>query len=234
MAVSGDDSTVREPFSLVGRGPLLAGLGTALDGALTGHGSLVLITGEPGVGKTALSPVSPTRRPLVGCGSPGAVALRARECRRSGRGPRCCELRGACPAGRITSPRPPPGSIREAADRFRVFDRVVRHLAEAAAESGLLVVLDDLHWADPDSLGLLEFAARQLAASRLLLAGAYRDDDAADRLRRVAATAAVNRLEGLDTDLRRRTDGTDHRRPGARRGRRGHARAHRRQPAVRP
>ena len=60
-------------------------------------------------------------------------------------------------------------------------------------------MLDDLHWADPDSLGLLEFAARQLAVSRLLLTGAYRDDDAADRLRRVAATAAVTRLEGLDT-----------------------------------
>jgi hypothetical protein len=91
------------------------------------------------------------------------------------------------------------GMIGEAADRFRVFDRVVRHLAEVAAESGLLVVLDDLHWADPDSLGLLEFAARHLATSRLLLVGGYRDDDAAGRLYRVAATAAVNRLEGLDT-----------------------------------
>jgi hypothetical protein len=87
----------------------------------------------------------------------------------------------------------------EAADRFRIFDRVAGHLTQAAAEHGLLVVLDDLHWADPDSLGLLEFAARQLASTRLLLVGAYRDDDAAGRLRRVAATAAVNRLEGLDT-----------------------------------
>jgi predicted ATPase len=88
---------------------------------------------------------------------------------------------------------------REAADRFRVFDRVVRHLADAAAQSGLLVVLDDLHWADPDSLGLLEFGARQLATSRLLLVGGYRDDDAAPLLRGVASAAAVNRLEGLDT-----------------------------------
>jgi predicted ATPase len=59
----------------------------------------------------------------------------------------------------------------DAADQFRVFDRVIRHLTDDAAQSGLLVVLDDLHWADPDSLGLLEFAARQLAASRLLLVG---------------------------------------------------------------
>ena len=45
---------MRAPSSLVGRGPLLAGLGAALDAALAGHGSLMLITGEPGIGKTAL------------------------------------------------------------------------------------------------------------------------------------------------------------------------------------
>jgi tetratricopeptide (TPR) repeat protein len=74
------------------------------------------------------------------------------------------------------------------------------HALRSRADSGCaeLLVLDDLHWADPDSLGLLEFAARQLAPSRLLVVGGYRDDDAAGRLRRVAATAAVNRLEGLD------------------------------------
>src|SRR2546430_10448826 len=41
--------------SLVGRGPVLAGLEAALDAALAGHGSLVLLTGEPGIGKTALA-----------------------------------------------------------------------------------------------------------------------------------------------------------------------------------
>ena len=45
---------MRGPSSLVGRGPLLAGLRGALNAALAGHGSLVLITGEPGIGKTAL------------------------------------------------------------------------------------------------------------------------------------------------------------------------------------
>ena len=61
------------------------------------------------------------------------------------------------------------------------------------------MVLDDLHWADPDSLKLLEFTARQLAGRRLLLAGTYRDVEAGDRLRRVAATAEMTRLEGLET-----------------------------------
>ena len=132
----------------------------------------------------------------------------------------------------------PPGAgagvAQEPADRFRTFDRVASQLARAAAESGLLAVFDDLHWSDPDSVGLLEFAARQLAASRLLLVGSYREDDAADRLRRVAATGAVIRLEGLDTagvsELMAQVTGG----PVPARSRRGHARAHRRQPAVRP
>ena len=190
---------MKEPSSLVGRGPVLAGLREALDAALAGHGSLVLITGEPGVGKTALVTAfadeaaargvrTAWSRCAEGEGVPGfwpwTQVLRATE---------------GLPGGEDHLAPPAVGMTHEAADRFRVFDRVVRHLVETAAQSGLLVVLDDLHWADPDSLGLLEFAARQLAVSRLLLAGAYRDDDAADRLRRVAATAAITRLEGLGT-----------------------------------
>ena len=183
--------------SLVGRGPLLAGLRAALDAALAGHGSLVLITGEPGIGKTALVTRSADEaaargvrvawgRCAEGEGAPGfwpwTQVLRAT---------------GGLPGGEDYLAPSGAGTAREAADRFRIFDKVVRHLAEAATESGLLVVLDDLHWADPDSLGLLEFAARQLAGSRLLLVGAYRDDDTPGHLHRVAATAAVNRLEGL-------------------------------------
>ena len=99
---------------------------------------------------------------------------------------------------RTTSASTPPGCGGEAG-RFRVFDRVVRHLCEEAGRPGLLVVLDDLHWADPDSVALLEFAARQLAGHRLLLAGAYRGVEAVGRLRRVAASAEVIRLDGLET-----------------------------------
>ena len=178
---------------------MLAGLRKALDAALAGHGSLVLITGEPGVGKTAL--VTAFADEAAARGVQTAWSRCAEDEGVPGFWPWTQVLRATegLPGGEDYLAPPAAGMMREAADRFRIFDRVVRHLAEVAARSGLLVVLDDLHWADPDSLGLLEFAARQLAVSRLLLAGAYRDDDAADRLRRVAATAAVTRLEGLDT-----------------------------------
>ena len=196
---------MREPPSLVGRGPLLAELRAALDTALAGHGSLVLVTGEPGIGKTALI------TSLAGEAASRGVPVGWGRCAEGEGAPafwpwtQVLRATGVLPGGQDHLAPPVPGSTpadttREAADRFRIFDLVARQLAGAAAGSGLLVVLDDLHWADPDSLGLLEFAARQLRASRLLLVGSYRQDEAPGRLRRVAATAgaaAVIRLEGL-------------------------------------
>ena len=192
---------MREPSSLVGRGPVLAGLGAALDAALAGHGSLVLITGEPGIGKTALI----TR--FAGEAAARGVRVAWGRCTEGEGVPafwpwtQVLRTTGGLPGEQdhLAPPGAGAGVAQEPADRFRTFDRVASQLARAAAESGLLAVFDDLHWSDPDSVGLLEFAARQLAASRLLLVGSYREDDAADRLRRVAATGAVIRLEGLDT-----------------------------------
>jgi len=73
--------------------------------------------------------------------------------------------------------------------RFRLFDAMTASLRSAAADTGLVVVLDDLHWADRASLLLLEFVARELADSRLLLVGTYRDVEV-DRRHRLSSTLA--------------------------------------------
>ena len=59
--------------------------------------------------------------------------------------------------------------------RFRLFDSLTGFLKRVARGQPLVVVLDDLHWADDGSLRLLEFVARELADARLLLVGTYRD-----------------------------------------------------------
>ena len=202
MPARADNVGVSGSAPLVGRGLALAGLRAALDGALAGHGSLVLIAGEAGIGKTALA--ARFAGQAGACGVPvawgtcaegdGAPAfwpwtqvLRATGGLAEGEdhvGPRTAAPDGGAPGG--------------AADRFAVFDRVTSQLRDSAADHGLVVVLDDLHWADPDSLALLEFAARQLAGQRLLLVGCYRDVEAGDRLRRAAAAAEVTRLGGLE------------------------------------
>ena len=77
---------------------------------------------------------------------------------------------------------PSPGltpSERWASDgaRFRLFDLASRFLAAVAAPAGLVVVLDDVHWADRPSLKLLEFVAADLAGSGILVVATYRDTE---------------------------------------------------------
>jgi predicted ATPase len=62
--------------------------------------------------------------------------------------------------------------------RFRLFDAITGFLKRASEDSPLLLVLDDLHWADRPTLLLLEFVARQLDGNRILVAGTYRDTEA--------------------------------------------------------
>src|SRR5262249_24450362 len=59
--------------------------------------------------------------------------------------------------------------------RFRLFEPGAVSLGRRCAGAPLLVVLDDLHWADAASLLLLRFVATELADTRMLLLGTYRD-----------------------------------------------------------
>ena len=56
-----------------------------------------------------------------------------------------------------------------------MFDSIAAFLKTASQRQPLVLVLDDLHWADQPSLMLLQFVARELAGARLLLIGTYRD-----------------------------------------------------------
>ena len=75
-----------------------------------------------------------------------------------------------------------------------------RCLGRLAAGRPVLVVLDDLHWADEPSLRLLGFLARALTARAVLLLGAYRDTEASGLLREVAGQAQQLVLTGLTPD----------------------------------
>jgi tetratricopeptide (TPR) repeat protein len=70
---------------------------------------------------------------------------------------------------------PPPPELPAESERYMLFQAVAALLRGIAEESGLLLVLEDLHWADKPSLLLLQHLARQLQGSRLLVLGLYRD-----------------------------------------------------------
>lgn len=198
---------------LIGREPALAALRaavSAVSSAELGRGQFLLIAGEPGIGKTAL-----LAEAAAEAAASGARVLWGQSWDTDGAPPywpwvqilRVAIAAGADPGDAVQllpepastglpADRPEPGADAAQA-RFRLFDGVVRCLAGLAAHRPVLVVLDDLHWADEGSLRLLEFAARHLAASRVLLLGAYRDEEATERLRRLAGTAARVTPPGL-------------------------------------
>ncbi|MEW2062919.1 AAA family ATPase [Streptomyces sp. NPDC007002] len=70
---------------------------------------------------------------------------------------------------------PPGWGSPEGAEAFGLFDAVTTALVTVSQSRPLVVVLDDLHSADPASLRLLEFAAQHAWFERLLLIGTYRD-----------------------------------------------------------
>ena len=70
---------------------------------------------------------------------------------------------------------PPTPQLEPEQARFRLFDSIASFLKTASQRQSLVLVLDDLHWADQPSLMLLQFVARELGGARLLLIGTYRD-----------------------------------------------------------
>ena len=71
---------------------------------------------------------------------------------------------------------PPPSQIDDPdSARFRLFDSITSFLKTASQSQPLVIVLDDLHWSDRPTLTFLEFIARELNQSRVLLVCTYRD-----------------------------------------------------------
>ena len=69
----------------------------------------------------------------------------------------------------------PPALEDPESARFRLFDSVTTFLKNAGQVQPIVLILDDLHWADKPSLMMLEFFAHELASSRILIIGTYRD-----------------------------------------------------------
>jgi serine/threonine protein kinase len=181
----------------VGREQELGQVKDAFDQAFSGEGSLVMVAGEPGIGKTALCEQLSTYvslrggKTLVGHsyeeGSLSLPYLAFVEALRSyvlAREPEGLEMdlgTGAADVARIVSEvrdrleveLRPAGDPQD--DRFRLLQAVAAFLANASSAQPLLVVLEDLHWADTGTLELLQHVARNLQGTRLLLVATYRD-----------------------------------------------------------
>ncbi|SEG85651.1 Predicted ATPase [Thermomonospora echinospora] len=175
---------------LIGREHAAGMLHGEISRVIDSHGGLVLVAGEAGIGKTTLvtgAAVEARRR--------GALVLSG-SCWESGGAPGHWPwmqvvrgLRRACTAEEWAAledaadgalavllgehPGQTPGADEPGG--FVLYDGVTTALVSASQRRPLMVVLDDLHWADTASVRLLEFAAQHTWFERLLLVGTYRD-----------------------------------------------------------
>ncbi|HKT40362.1 MAG TPA: AAA family ATPase, partial [Ktedonobacterales bacterium] len=199
---------------IVTREAELRQIGDALDATLRGAAKIVFLAGEPGVGKTRLaqeaSIAAQARGYLVVTGRcqepyqtmpyyPFVEALLA-------------AVTNAAPAIREELPRSWPevqrllpgaaqdrdasGVYRRAEEQQRLFWSVTRFFQALALEQPIALLLDDLHWADDASLGLLRHLAQHTRASRVFMLCAYRDTDLSRRhpLRRIIHDLTRERL----------------------------------------
>jgi DNA-binding CsgD family transcriptional regulator/tetratricopeptide (TPR) repeat protein len=183
--------------SLVGRADELGRLLGLLDRAERGRPAVGLIAGEAGVGKTRLLDELAARaggagvRVLVGgCMEVGDVGLpyvpfvdAFRDLgTRPGEAEVAAPLTAALPSlGRLlpelateSRPAPPPG---DGFERVQLFDGVLSLLARLSELAPLLLVIEDLHWADRSTRDLLAFLVRTLRGGRVALVASYRSDE---------------------------------------------------------
>ncbi len=192
-----------EQLPMVGRRADLGVLRLLLDDALDGRGHTLLLTGDAGIGKSrllaALVDEAEARQMQVAGGrgysvesgvpygafadalsaplralDPSAVTVLARGTED--------ELRAIMPVfpGTHSASRAP--SVMDSDGKARLLWIVSQFLTRSAARQPLLLVLDNAHWADPSSLELVHFIARQLATARVLIVLAYPEGGADENI----------------------------------------------------
>ena len=207
------------PF--VGRRSELARARSHLDATMAGSGRIVMIAGEPGIGKTRTASELEAYAEERGChvlwgrcyeeaGAPpywtwvqpirsyveSADSDRLREEMREG----ALEISDIVPEVRGLVPEDVDSRLGEGPEqaRFRLFDAVSSFFIRASTHQPLLIVLDNLHWAHTSSLLLLNFLATAIVDQRILIVGTYRDEDITRGHPLIHALGDLNRLDHFD------------------------------------
>ncbi len=220
--------THRPAAGVVGRGTELALFGAAIKKVAAGEGNeVVLVSGEPGQGKTTLvaeaarsaheddmivlwgrcdegsgAPYAPFAEALTHYAAHADEHLLRAHVESYG-----AELARLLPTlTQRIGPLPAPASADPDTERYLLLAAVVALLDAASAERGVMLVLDDLHWADKPTLQMLCRVVGHTTSTRLLVAGTFRDaelsvahplTEALASLRRESAVTVLP-LSGLD------------------------------------
>jgi class 3 adenylate cyclase len=181
---------------LVQRDDQLAVLEGALMAAHRGDGGFAVLSGEAGIGKTRLAGELASQARLLGCAVlSGACSeaelslpflpfvealgnyLDAQDIEAVGArlGPARRELSQLFP--QLSDGAPPEQSGDSAQAKLRLFEAIVSLLAIPAEDRAMLLVIEDVHWADDSTRELLDHLARRLTGFRSLVLVTYRSDE---------------------------------------------------------
>jgi DNA-binding NarL/FixJ family response regulator len=196
--VNADTSRVATRVSssrFVGREPELAELEQLLDEAAGGRAQMALVTGESGMGKTRLvdelaarasaggarvlfgecielaagelpyAPIVSALRPLARRGDPALDAIGAAR----------ADLAQLLPE--LGPPIARGADIGNVTPQARLFEALLALLDRLGSEAPVVLVVEDLHWADPSTRDFLIFLSRALCRERVLVVGTYRSDE---------------------------------------------------------
>ena len=180
--------------TLIGREAELSVLEDALLSALRGDGGVVIVGGEAGMGKTRLVNALSTRARRLDCivisggcseaelslpylpfleaignylATTDLAQLRERL------GSAADELAQLFPQ----MGRPAPGIGDAAQAKLRLFESMLLLLRDAARSRAMLLIVEDLQWADPATRELLDYATRRLRSTNVLIVATYRSDE---------------------------------------------------------
>src|SRR3984893_863265 len=198
MALEVSQFSLAERTAFVGRETERGVIVAAIDRALSGHGSLIMLGGGPGGGKTSLAMEMAEYASRIGfrC-SVGhcyerdepfpylpiveiiennlARAASLDDFRRQ-IGDNAPELAELAPSlRRVFADIPQPLKLPPEQKRRYLFQSISEALARAARKRPQLRILDDLHWADESSLALLTHLANRVARLPVVIIGTYRD-----------------------------------------------------------
>ena len=166
----------------------------------TGTGSLVMVGGEPGVGKTRLAEELALRCtrdgfvvfvghcheaagaqpyiPFVEAFEQALARAPSPQAFRQSLGEEASEVARLVPQLRRSCPDiPPPLDLPAEQERRYLFNSVWEVLARTAQEQPVLLILDDIHWADEPTMLLIEHLAERIAEVPVLMVGLYRDSE---------------------------------------------------------
>ena len=183
--------------AMVGRDAERAELLRGLEDAIAGHGSIALVGGEPGIGKTRLAQElladarergffglvghcyegegAPPYVPFVETLEYTARVVPPAAFRRA-LGDAAPEVAKLMPElRRLFSDIPPPIELPPEQQRRFLFNAYLEFTQRSCAITPMVVVLEDLHWADEPTLQLLQHLAQAVPALRLFVLGTYRD-----------------------------------------------------------